>query len=102
MRLEYSKTKLSEDNFVKLIAAISDSVEKFDFDSNDQPEDVWLESPSGGIITHNLEVLPKQVTVYEADDNQGTGMSPATFTAVTTSTITITVSKAFCRVLLNV
>ena len=101
MQFQFPKTSWSPEIFDRLLKAVGDAVFKFDFDSNNQAGGLWLGSPAGGAVEHGLGVLPKQVIVYEADDAEGTGMVPATWTAVTTTTITISVSKSFCRVLLN-
>lgn len=76
-------------------SAVRAAVENYDFDSG------WIATPANKIVKHNLGIAPKTVLVYASDERTGKIFSSDSFTSCTTSQVTITGPKAYCRVLVD-
>lgn len=61
----------------------------------------WASVPTDNIVDHDLSAVPKEIHVYEADEIDGTGMTPATFSVADNKSVTVTVTKDFVLVLAN-
>ena len=102
MEFKFSLQTWSQDVFAKLLTAIRDAIQKFDFDSNTQANGRWLAVPGDKIVHHNLGVQPSFVCAQLADDAEGSNACFTTWRALVRSTGTIEAgTRTHCRVLMN-
>lgn len=94
-QFNFSKQPWNEDTFHKLLGHMKTAVEKHDYDSG------WVPTPADKVFEHNLTVLPAVVHVQTSDDPAGVNFQSDGYTAVNSTTITVTGTKAYTRVLLN-
>lgn len=78
-----------------VFSALENAVSKHDYDVG------WKPLPEDNIVNHGLGVIPGEILVFAADDIDGAGISPATFSSADTETITVSASKAYVRVYAN-
>lgn len=92
MLFSFAKGPFSDTIWPKFVSAVKASIEKADWDSGVIP------TPSDKIVKHPLGQLPAEVWVYASDNADGSSFDSDTWTACTTTQITVTGPKAFCRV----
>lgn len=96
MQLKVSNGPFTEAFWNKFLPNNKAAHEKADFDSG------WIATPGDKVIQHNLGKLPREVWVYASDSPGGDPFSSDTWTACTSSQITITGAKAYCYVRMNI
>ncbi len=94
-QFNFPKIKWNEDVFHRLLGTMKSAVERHDYDSG------WVPTPADKVFEHNMTVLPAVVHVQTSDDPAGTNFQNDGYSAVNSSTITVTGTKAYTRVLLN-
>ncbi len=95
MELNFPHTDFKPEHMPRLLTAIRDAVGRTDFDST------WTRVPDNKSFQHALGVVPRIIHVQQSDNPDGTDWTTDTWTNVSTSAITITGSKKYCRVLLE-
>lgn len=82
----------------KIAQALKFGVEDHDYDSA-KVLGGWVAAPSGNVFTHNLGVLPDRVQVQHSSNADGSSYVTQHPTAVTSSTITVTGTAGYYRVI---
>lgn len=95
MQFKMAKAPFTQDLWDRFFNANKAAHEKADYDSG------WIATPGNKTIMHRLNRLPCEVWVYASDAASGDGFDSDTWTACTSTQITITGPKAYCRVRMN-
>jgi hypothetical protein len=92
----FAKMPFSESVWQKLLDVLNGAINKWDYDSG------WVSKGTGN-FNHGLNQLPRQVVVQSSASVTGDSFESGTASAVTSTTITITVTgtAAYYRVLAN-